>query len=84
MKTLALFLARKQAKAGELKAKNKSATGAERLDLGMQPLRLPLDRMEKGWSESSIQDMKAESQLTTVEVSRSMPMRKTRFSLEKS
>lgn len=54
------------------------------MPLGMQPLRLPLDRMEKGWSESSIQDMKAESQLTTVEVSRSMPMRKTRFSLEKS
>ncbi|KAK8989177.1 hypothetical protein V6N11_063615 [Hibiscus sabdariffa] len=48
------------------------------MPFGMQPLRLPLDRMEKDWSESSIQDMKAESQLTTVEVSRSMPMRKTR------
>ncbi|KAK8501991.1 hypothetical protein V6N12_019724 [Hibiscus sabdariffa] len=37
------------------------------MPFGMQPLRLPLDRMEKDWSESSIQDMKAESQLTTVE-----------------
>ena len=37
--------------------------------------------MGKGRSESSIQDMKAESQLTTVEVSRPMPMIKTRFSL---
>lgn len=76
VKTLALFIARKQ-----LKAKKTYATGAERFDLG--PLRLPLDRMEKGWSESEIKDMKAESQLTTVEVSRSMPMIQTRFRLEK-
>ena len=30
------------------------------MPLGMLPLRLKLDRMEKGWSESEIQDMTAE------------------------
>lgn len=47
----------------------------------IMPIIVPVQGLKRKQKLAVEKDMKAESQLTTVEVSRSMPMRKTRFSL---